>query len=460
MSGWLRSLAAATALRAYRMAGSTIYPFAGILLRRRAKRGKEDSERRYERYGYASYVRPEGPVIWLHAASVGESLAILPLIKRLEDSGINLVVTTGTVTSAEMLKGRLGPGTLHQYVPLDLPKAVARFIDYWKPDLAIFAESELWPTTIAELHARQVPQFLVNARMSDRSDKRWRKRPELSRRIFGKLAIVTAQSSVDAQRFRQLGAPYVVDVGNLKLDAAVPVFDASEAARLKAQIGGRPTWLALSTHADEESIVAQAHNLLAEHRPDALTILAPRHPQRADEVAAALDAAGLSYVRRSSGSVITSATSVYLADTIGETGLFLQLANIALLGRSLGNTTSRNKSAAQGGQNPVEPVLTGAAVLSGRYVQNFRDTYQALLENEAASLVEDAPDIAAHVLHLWSHPGLHSGMTTRAEETIAGLRGALDRTMQSLDPFIAPLQLKAQLDRRATRHRSTSIAAQ
>lgn len=460
MSGWFRSLAAASALGTYRVLGSAIYPFAGLFLKRRAKRGKEDSERRYERYGYAGHARPDGPMIWLHAASVGESLAVLPLVGRLEDSGINIVVTTGTVTSAEMLKGRLGASTVHQYVPLDLPKAVSRFIDHWKPDLAVFVESELWPTTMAELHARQVPQVLINARMSDRSDTRWRKRPELARRIFGKLSAVTAQSSVDAQRFRQLGAHRVVDVGNLKLDAGAPVFDIAEADRLKTQLGERPTWLALSTHGDEERVVAQAHTLLLEHRPDTLAILAPRHPGRADEVGAMLDKAGLPYIRRSSGAAITANTRVYLVDTIGEAGLMLQLTDIALLGRSLGNADARDKLAAQGGQNPVEPVLANAIVLSGRYVQNFRDTYQALLENDSVRLVADAPDIAAHVLHFWSNPDERAAMALRAQATIGEMRGALDRTMQCLDPFIAPLQLKAQLERRAAKRRPSSIAAQ
>ena len=190
-------------------------------MRARARKGKEDRSRRAERYGYASWDRPEGPLVWLHAASVGESLAIMPMIKRMESFGISLVLTTGTVTSANVAKDRISERTIHQYVPMDIKRAVRRFLDHWQPDLAIFAESEIWPTTIQELAQRNIPQILVNARMSDRSNRRWSRRLSLAHAVFGNLSHVLAQSELDGERFRELGAPWVTVVGNLKIDTLV-----------------------------------------------------------------------------------------------------------------------------------------------------------------------------------------------------------------------------------------------
>ncbi|MEP4291465.1 MAG: glycosyltransferase N-terminal domain-containing protein, partial [Rhizobiaceae bacterium] len=239
-----------------------IYPFSGAILRARARKGKEDHTRRAERYGYASWGRPEGPLVWLHAASVGESLAIMPMIKRMESFGISLVLTTGTVTSANIARDRISERTIHQYVPMDMKRAVGRFLDHWQPDMAIFAESEIWPTTIQELAKRNVPQILVNARMSDRSNKRWSKRPSLAQAIFGNLSQVLAQSELDGERFRDLGAPRVSVVGNLKIDVGLPPVDQKALASLKASIGNRPNWIAVSTHQGEEVSVAKVHKLL------------------------------------------------------------------------------------------------------------------------------------------------------------------------------------------------------
>ena len=431
-----------TTLKLYRGVGSLIYPFTGPFLRARARKGKEDHERRGERYGYASWDRPEGPLVWLHAASVGESLAIMPLIKRMESFGISLVLTTGTVTSANVAQDRISERTIHQYVPMDMKRAVCRFLEHWQPDLAIFAESEIWPTTIQELAKRNVPQILVNARMSDRSNARWSKRPNLAQAIFSNLSQVLAQSQVDGDRFRALGAPRVSVVGNLKIDVGVPHADPKTLAALKAAIGNRPTWIAVSTHQGEEASVAQVHKMLAEHEPNILTILVPRHPDRSDEIAAELDTLGMGVARRSKGDAITSDTGIYLGDTIGEMGLYLGLSDVAFMGKSM-------KS--QGGQNPIEPVMTNTAILSGRYVQNFRDTYQALLESGGARLVRDESMLAGHVLHLLRNPKDLEAMQKAARFTVDKMTGALERSFQSLDPYIMPLRVKAGLDRRRQR---------
>ncbi len=427
-------------LRLYRGIGYVLYPFAGIALKRRAKQGKEDRARRYERYGYASHERPDGPVVWLHAASVGESLAIMPLIARLEAFGIPIVLTTGTVTSAGIMSERLAPTTIHQYVPLDLPPAVERFIEHWKPDLAIFAESEIWPVTVQELARRRVPQVLINARMSDRSGRRWRKRSALAQKVFEPLALVIAQSSLDAERFRRLGSPNVVEAGNLKIDAESPPVDADVLSRLKRQIGNRPVWAAVSTHAGEEEAVAKAHKLILTHRPDALLVLVPRHPERANEISAVLYSAGLSHAFRSREDPIGK-VKVLLGDSIGEMGLFLRLASVAFMGKSLGLAETNT----QGGQNPIEPVLTGTAVISGCHVQNFRSTYEALVEAGGVRLVTDEEALAAHILHLWSKPDEREALHAAALGALETMRGALDRSVAALDPFVLPLRLKVEL---------------
>ncbi len=436
----MNNLWARSALRLYRTVGSVAYPFLGPLLRARARKGKEDLERRGERYGYASWKRPEGPLIWLHAASVGESLAILPLIERIDSFSINIVLTTGTVTSANVAEERLPRRVMHQYVPLDMKRAITRFLDHWQPDLAIFAESEIWPTTIQELAARNVPQILVNARMSDRSNKRWAKRPALAQTIFGSFSQVIAQSEVDGERFRELGSPWVTVVGNLKIDVGVPNADPQLVNNILAMIGGRPTWIAVSTHRGEEESVAETHRLLKAHVPDILTILVPRHPDRADEVRSALGELGMNVVSRSTGDAINGKTDVFLGDTIGEMGLYLRLSKIAFMGKSLKH---------EGGQNPIEPVMTGAAILSGRYVQNFRDTYQALLEAGGVRLVKDERMLASHVLHLLRNGKDLADMQKAASDTVAGMTGALNRSVEALEPYVMPLRVKVGLERRA-----------
>jgi 3-deoxy-D-manno-octulosonic-acid transferase len=435
----LTDIWAQTTLKLYRGFGTLIYPFTGPFLRARARKGKEDHERRSERYGYASWDRPEGPLVWLHAASVGESLAIMPLIKRMESFGISLVLTTGTVTSASVARDRISKRTIHQYVPMDMKRAVRRFLDHWQPDLAIFAESEIWPTTIQELAMRNIPQILVNARMSDRSNKRWSKRPSLAQAIFGNLSHVLAQSETDGQRFRDLGAPWVSVVGNLKIDVGVPHADPDVLAALKTAIGNRPTWIAVSTHQGEEASVARVHQMLARHVPDILTILVPRHPNRNAEVMDVLEDQGLMVVTRSSGQSIVDQAQVFLGDTIGEMGLYLGLTDIAFMGKSL-------KS--EGGQNPIEPVMTNTAILSGRFVQNFRETYQALLDNGGARLVKDENMLAGHVLHLLRNRKDLETMQQGAMQAVQQMTGALERSIEVLDPYVMPLRVKVELNKR------------
>ncbi|MCO5145207.1 MAG: lipid IV(A) 3-deoxy-D-manno-octulosonic acid transferase [Aquamicrobium sp.] len=429
---WARAM-----LAAYRWAGASVYPVIGGYVAWRASKGKEEHSRRRERYGRAGQPRPAGPLIWMHAASVGETIAVVPLIEQLLGSGINIVLTTGTVTSAQVAHERLGTRIIHQYVPLDLKPAVSRFLDHWSPDLAIMAESEIWPMTILELGARRVPQVLVNGRLSDRSFASWSKRSYLAEALFENLAHVIAQSETDAERFRHLGARPVTVSGNLKGDTVEPPVNAAELARLKSEIGRRRTWAAISTHDGEEAAALDVHRLLRPRHPDLLTIIVPRHPERADDIAAACAAAGLSVARRSAGDRIAPGTDIFLGDTIGEMGLYLRLTEIAFVGRSL---------TAKGGQNPLEPAMLDTAVLSGRNVQNFRDAYQKLAASGAARFVRDKEILAGAVNYLLTNDAERHKMMEAGRRTVDGMRGALTRTLHTLEPYVNPLIVQARLD--------------
>jgi 3-deoxy-D-manno-octulosonic-acid transferase len=348
------------------------------------------------------------------------------------------VLTTGTVTSAQVAEDRFGGRVIHQYVPLDLKPAVSRFLDHWRPDLAVIAESEIWPMTILELGARGVPQVLVNGRLSDRSFASWKKRANLAEALFENLAHVVAQSETDGERFRVLGARPVTVSGNLKVDTAPPPADEKALASLKRQIGERPTWAAVSTHDGEEAIAADVHTTLRPRHHGLLTIIVPRHPDRAEALAAGMTATGLTVARRSKGDKIGPDTDILLGDTIGEMGLYLRLTEIAFVGRSL---------TSEGGQNPLEPAMLETAVLAGRNVQNFREAYQKLLGSGGAKLVRDRNMLAGAVNFLLSNEAARHEMMAAGAATVEEMRGALARTLRALEPYIQPLVVQARLGR-------------
>ncbi len=427
------------ALSTYRWAGAIIFPVVGAYVAFRASKGKEERGRQGERYGVASVARPSGPLVWVHAASVGETSAVTPLVEAIVEMGIHVVLTTGTVTSAKMVQDRLGDRVIHQYVPLDLKPAVDRFLTHWQPDLAVICESEIWPMTILELGTRRVPQVLVNGRLSDRSFAAWNKRASIAEALFENLAHVVAQSDVDGERFRALGARPVTVSGNLKVDTAVPPVDNSQLAALQKMIGPRKTWAAISTHQGEEEIVAQVHQMLKARHRDLLTILVPRHPDRAAEVAALIETMGMKVALRSRNDPIDADTDIFIGDTIGDMGLYLRMAEIAFVGRSL---------TAQGGQNPLEPAMLKSAILSGRNVQNFRDSYQRLIKNGAAKLVRDKDMLAGAVNYLFNNPAERQIMIDAGLKTVEDMRGSLSRTMTALEPYLQPLVLQARLSNR------------
>ncbi|MEP0324344.1 3-deoxy-D-manno-octulosonic acid transferase [Bauldia litoralis] len=426
----MASLIANAAFGVYRFFGSfVVRPLAPLLLRYRVSRGKEDETRLDERYGRASRPRPEGPVVWIHAASVGETNAVLPLIKELVASGRSVVFTTITLTAARIAEQRLPPGAVHQFSPIDVRCWVNAFLAHWRPELALFVESELWPQAILNLSRAAIPLVIVNGRLSSRSYAGWRRRSSIAEVLFSRVSLCLAQTERDGERYRMLGVPSVTVTGNLKFDTPPPGADATARAALKAAIGGRPVWLAASTHPGEEEIVAAAHKLMAERHPGLLTVIVPRHPHRGPELVAALSATGLSVARRSDDPTLSTSPDIYVADTLGELGLFYRLAPVAFVGGSLVD---------HGGQNPIEPVELGAAILHGPHVQNFADVYAALDELAPGSCVADARTLADSASALIADAGARETSVASARAALSPFRGALDRTMLALRPTFAP----------------------
>jgi len=345
-----------------------------------------------ERRGHGSLPRPAGRLVWFHAASVGESLSVLTLIHRLGETAPDLefLITSGTPTSADLIAKRLPPRTRHQFPPLDSSAAVARFLDHWQPDLGIFVESELWPNMLVQARAADVPLVLLNARLSPKSVRTWVKRRDTARFLLDQFTLMLTQNAQTAENLRAMGAdPARLQEGsNLKaLSDPLPV-DQDTLLQVQQAIGPRPVWVASSTHEGEEEIVLQAHNaLLAEH-PDLLLLLAPRHPNRGESVEALIADAGLTSIRRSRDALPRSSTQVYLADTLGEVGLWYTLCPLVFLGGSLRQI---------GGHNPFEVMQAGGAVLTGPGAYNFAESFAELIELGAAREISSAETLAAAV---------------------------------------------------------------
>jgi 3-deoxy-D-manno-octulosonic-acid transferase len=416
-------------LVAYARGMSLARPAAALILGHRERQGKEDPARRPERLGRPSMPRPTGRIVWFHAASVGEVNAVLPVIDALlaRRADLNVLLTSGTVTSAGLAARRLPPRALHQYVPIDVPGFARSFLCHWQPDLAVFTESEVWPNLILEADHAGIPLALVNARMSTKSFRRWKRLKDVSRPLFSRFRLVLAQNERLARRFAELGAPTVRSVGNLKIDAPPPPIDAAAREGLLAAIGNRPLIVAASTHEGEETVLAEAHRILAREFEGLLTLIAPRHPERGTGLAEALKASGFNVVQRSAGTLPDARTDIYIADTIGELGTFYAMSPAAFVGGSLVD---------RGGQNPIEAVRHGAAVLTGPSRHNFSDEYGALLKRGGAVEVRSAADIAAAIRRLAHDTAELDRMRAGARAALAALSGALDATVTALEGLL------------------------
>ncbi len=420
-------------LQVYRLLTAAAAPLAPTLIAHRLKRGKEDPDRVAERYGQSKIERPSGPLVWVHGASVGELLTVIPLIDRIREREFNVLCTSGTVTSANLAAQRLPTGAVHQYVTLDAPRFVRRFFDHWQPDLALFVESDLWPNLITTSAKRGVPLILVNGRLSERSFKRWRRVPGTIAALLRCFDLCLAQSAAHAERYRDLGAPRIVTTGNLKLDVPDPPADPDSLTALHAAAADRIIIAGASTHAGEETILIEAHRRLHHSFPRLLTFVAPRHPDRGPGICEIAHAAGLRARLRSRGELPRPDTDVYVADTVGELGLIYRLAPIVFVGGSL---------ASHGGQNPIEPIKLGAAILHGPNVWNFAEIYAALDKAHGAEVVTDAGKLAVRVGALLKDVAERDTVVAAARETVAALGGGLDRTLAAIEPYLMQIRLE------------------
>ncbi len=421
-------MSASPLFAAYRVATALVEPAGRSFLGWRRRRGKEDGARMGERLGHAGRPRPAGRLVWLHGASVGEGVSLLPLIDALMARRCRVLVTTGTVNSARVMAGRLPAGAIHQFAPLDLPGAVRRFLAHWRPDLAVLAESELWPNIVDALHRAAVPLVMVNARMSERSARRWAKAPGFIGAILGRTALCLCQTEPDALRYRGLGAPRVAVSGLLKYDVPAPAADPEALAGFAAAVGSRPLWIAASTHADEEAALLAAVLQLRRDLPEALTVVAPRQPARGPSLLAGAQRAGIAAALRSRGDAVHAGIALYVADTLGELGLWFRAADLVFVGNSL--------LPPGGGQNPIEPARLGCAVLHGPHVANFADVYPALDAAGAAAPVVDADHLAEAVATLLGDPAQLRAMARAAADSVEGQGGATARTVAALAPYL------------------------
>jgi 3-deoxy-D-manno-octulosonic-acid transferase len=414
-------------LALYAAATGLLQPLAPTLLRARARAGKEDPARLNERLGRPTAARPDGPLIWLHGVSVGESLSLLPLIAALRTRrpGMTLLVTSGTVTSAKVLAERLPSGGLiHQFAPVDSPAAAARFLDHWRPSAALFVESELWPNLILAARGRGVRLALLSARMTQASAQGWARTPASARAVLGAFDLILPQDSDTEARLRGLGARTGARL-NLKLAGPPPPVDPAQLATLKAATAGRKVVLAASTHPGEEPIIAEAARAAA---PGALLIVAPRHPDRGPQVAAALQAQGFTVARRAAGEPLTAETTAYVADTLGELGALFRVADVVVMGGSF--------VPGVGGHNPLEPARFARAIVTGPQAFNARDVYAQMFAEAAALEAADPDALARHIRGLLSYPAI-ARRTGEAALAYADRQGAaLEAALALLEPLL------------------------
>lgn len=435
---WERTLKPGLALKSYKLATSIAKPIAPLIFKYRVNKGKEIQEREQERYGMSELKRPKGNLWWFHAASVGETNACLPIIKKLlnKHPELSILLTTGTTTSAKLAANKLPTRAFHQFIPLDNKLFVKRFLAHWRPTLAAFVESEIWPNLIIETHARNIPLLLINGRMSKKSFKRWFKKPAMARPLFGRFDKVLAQGPIDERRFITLGAEDVINSGNIKIDAPALTYDETELQTLKSAIGDRPLFVAASTHPGEDELIADAHNIIAMDYPDFLTIIIPRHPNRAEEIRNSLtqhqrDNQGkpLTIELRSENTKPSRGTNIYIADTIGEMGLFYSLTKTAFIGGSF---------VKHGGQNPIEGLKLGTNIITGPHVENFAIAYFELFQRGGAIQVEDAKTLATKIVDLLKNPEQHESLKAGGQNAIDYLSGAEEITLKTLETYLEP----------------------
>ncbi len=414
----------------YRLISILIYPLLALFLFYRVYKKKEDKIRLKERFGYASTNRPEGRIIWVHAVSVGEANSALTLIEELLkfSSEISILFTTTTLTSAEIIAKKLPAfhgRVIHQFLPLDSYFCVKRFLNFWKIRSAIFVESEIWPNFIFEARRLGISSFLVNARISKKSFKKWLFAKELGFNIFDYFAAIFVQMEEDKKRFEQLTNQEILFYGNLKSQAQDLLVDEKKLTELKSQIAARRFWLASSTHRGEEEFVIDTHKKLKKDFPDLLTILVPRHPNRVNEIKLLLK--DFKVAKRSKNETITNTTDFYIADTLGEMGIFYSLAPFTFLGGSLFPI---------GGHNPFEPIKLGCTVITGRDTFNFKEIYEKLEKENACTIINSGNELPTIVKNFLQNSNNAQAISHKALKLMNNSENIAKKIVKKIDQIL------------------------
>lgn len=409
----------------YRAFGHGLTPFLKPILHRRARRGKEDASRLNERFARDLPNRPPGPLLWLHSASIGESQIMLELARRLAERSpaISLLFTTQTLTSAQMVRTALPENAVHQMAPLDTPSIAHRFINHWTPDLCIFGEGEIWPNLIREAQRLGSPLALVNARMTTKSLRGWKRWQGFARQLLLPFDVILAADDKTASGLSAILGRAISTPGNLKTALPLPKADEGNLSSLASQfIAGRKCYVAASTHNGEEALFLNAMKDVEK----AALVIAPRHPERGDEIEALAATAGLPTARRSNGKVATTRTRLLLADTIGEMGLWYRLADAVYLGGG--------HAPGVGGHNPLEPIRLGAPVVTGPDTHNFSAMMSELSAQDLLQVVPAEPGALRDALTSGTKPsdaalqGLSANAEAPMNATLAALAPLLART--------------------------------
>ena len=415
--------------KVYRLATIICTPFIIFYLHRRKKIGKEDDKRINERFGLSTISRPPGRLIWLHAASVGEAISALELINKLltEHLDTRLMMTTGTVSSAKLIRDRLPKGAFHQFIPIDMPNYVRRFMEHWQPNMVLWTESEFWPNIIIETRKRNIPMVLINGRISAKSFARWKWAPGLIKNLLQSFTLCLGQSDTDVHRLNKLGASDSKNLGNLKFAAPPLPADGEVLKTLKSNIGKRPIFLAASTHSGEEEILAIVHNSLKSKYPNILSIIIPRHPDRGPEILRAIQPITANCLLRSNGDIINDLTDIYVVDTMGELGLFYRLSEIAFLGKSL---------VPLGGQNPIEALQLNCAVIHGPYMTNFQWMSEEMTKLGCSIQINNSDELIETVSALLSNNKIRLNMISNGQNFVKSHSSAVRLVAEEINKIL------------------------
>ncbi len=412
-------------------------PALRFSLKKRIKAGKEDADRINERYGRASAPRPEGFLIWIHAASVGESQAALILINELNsrfNQQCSFLITTGTRTSAELMAQRLPQNALHQYAPWDHPEWVKAFMDHWQPHVAFWMESELWPNMLSAIKKRHIPCALINARMSKTSFRNWSRIKKAASKMLMTFDTILCQTSQHQEYFRSLGGHNIIVTDNLKYSASPLPYDPKKHSKLVSEIKKRPVWVFASTHKGEETLACKVHKTLKQHHPKLLTIIVPRHPERRDEILHSCAPYELKIQQRTQNLSIAKDTDIYLADTLGELGLFYAASDIAVIGRSFSNDGG-------GGHNPIEAALLDCAVLTGPNHQYQQDLFDMMQNDDAVIIAKDEDDLLTNIDALISNKLMRNKMVKNAKHFAQSKANVINHVIDELEPLFLKINM-------------------